>query len=106
MLRILFIVIHEYALWESGFNLDISHHGSHKHSSGSERNDYKVGATITNKRGYYIYPDFCDKYACKVLILTINQLGWLILWNQEIQESSNLEGRVSITQSEFAPEHV
>ena len=52
--------------------------------------------------GYYIYTDFCDKYACKVLIIPINYLGWLLLCNQEIQESFNLEGCVFTTQKEFA----
>ena len=58
--------------------------------------------TIINKRGYYIYPNFCDKYACEVLIIAINHLGWLLLWQQEIQESFNLEGWVFTTQTEFA----
>ena len=66
--------------------------------SGTILNDY----TIINKRGYYIYPDFCGKYACKVLIIAINHLGWLLLWHQEIQESFNLEGCVFTTQTEFA----
>ena len=51
VLRILFIVIPSMHCGNQVFlNWDISHHGGHKHSSGSVLNDYNVGSTIINKR--------------------------------------------------------
>ena len=62
------------------------------YSDGSIRNDYNVGATIMNKGSISVVLE-SDKYACRVMIIAINQLGWFLPWNEEIQESFKLVER-------------